>query len=70
MPRVQAVYDDYHERGYEPLAINHNEDAGTVKDFARQYGFSFLRNVGRAGADFVQRADAVGREDDPLEPAG
>jgi hypothetical protein len=40
------MYDDYHDRGYEPFAINLGEDIETVRDFARQYGFSFLRDVG------------------------
>jgi hypothetical protein len=40
------MYDDYHVRGYEALAINLNESVETVKPFARQYSFSFLRDVG------------------------
>ena len=40
------MYDDYHDRGYEAFAINLNEDVETVKPIARQYGFTFLRDVG------------------------
>jgi hypothetical protein len=40
------LYDDYHDRGYEAFAINLNEDVETVKPIARQYGFTFLRDVG------------------------
>jgi len=36
------MYDDYHGRGYEALAIAIGEGAQTLKPFARQYGFSFL----------------------------
>ena len=40
------MYDDYHDRGYEPFAINLGEDVETVKPFARLYGFSFLCDTG------------------------
>jgi len=40
------MYDDYHGRGYEPFAVNLGEDVETVKSFARQYGFPFLRDAG------------------------
>jgi len=42
------MYDDYHDRGYEPFAINLGEDVETVKSFARQYSFTFLCDVGYA----------------------
>jgi len=37
---------DYHDRGYEPLAINLWEDMNTIKFYARQYSFMFLRDAG------------------------
>jgi hypothetical protein len=49
LPRVQALYDEYHEQGYEPLAINLWQDMNTVvKVFARQYDYTFLRDAGSA----------------------
>lgn len=36
------MYDEYHDRGYEAIAIAIGEGAEALKPFARQYGFSFL----------------------------
>lgn len=44
MPRVESLYDDYHARGYEALAIDLGESNATVKPIARQYSFTFLRD--------------------------
>jgi len=40
------MYNDYHYRGYEPLAINLWEDMSIIKTYARQYEFMFLRDPG------------------------
>jgi hypothetical protein len=42
------MYDDYHALGFEPLAINLWENMNTVKSYARQYTYSFLRDGGAA----------------------
>ena len=44
MPRVQALYDEYRDLGYEAIAINLGEGMATVKTYARQYSFLFLRD--------------------------
>lgn len=36
------MYQDYHAFGFEPLAVNLGENINTVKNFARQYSFTFL----------------------------
>jgi hypothetical protein len=41
---VQALYNEYHAGGFEPLAINLGEGLATVKLYARQYSFTFLRD--------------------------
>jgi hypothetical protein len=38
------MYDDYHARGYEAFAIDLGETNDKVKPFARQYGYTFLRD--------------------------
>jgi hypothetical protein len=38
------MYDDYHARGYEVLAIDLGESNDKVKPVARQYSFTFLRD--------------------------
>jgi len=38
------MYDDYHARGYEALAIDLGETNDKVLPFARQYGYTFLRD--------------------------
>jgi hypothetical protein len=48
LPRVQVLYDDYHEQGYEPFAINLGQPMNTIKVYARQYTFTFLRDGGTA----------------------
>ncbi|MCX6740825.1 MAG: T9SS type A sorting domain-containing protein [Candidatus Parcubacteria bacterium] len=45
MPRVEAMWQDYHDLGYEPLAINLGEAMSTVKVYARQYDFQFLSDA-------------------------
>jgi hypothetical protein len=43
------MYDDYHEQGFEPFAINLWENMETVvKYYARQYTYTFLRDGGTA----------------------
>ena len=39
------MYDAYHARGYELLTINLGEGVQTVKSFARQYSYTFLRDT-------------------------
>ena len=39
------MYDAYHARGYELLAINLGEGVQTVKSFARQHSYTFLRDT-------------------------
>jgi len=39
------MYDDYRDRGYEAFAIGLGEGIETVKIFARQYSFPFLRDA-------------------------
>jgi hypothetical protein len=38
------MYEDYHARGYEAVAIDLGETNDRVKPIARQYGFTFLRD--------------------------
>jgi hypothetical protein len=38
------MYDDYHARGYEALAIDLGETNDKVLPFARQYSYTFLRD--------------------------
>jgi hypothetical protein len=43
------MYDDYHQQGFEPFAIDLWEDMNSVvKVYARQYSFTFLRDGGGA----------------------
>jgi hypothetical protein len=47
LPRIQALYDEYHAQGYEPLAINLFQDMNSVvKPYARLYDYQFLRDAG------------------------
>ena len=39
------MYDAYHNRGYELLVIDLGEGVETVKSFARQHSFTFLRDT-------------------------
>jgi hypothetical protein len=48
LPRVQVLYNDYHEQGYEPFAINLGQPMATVAYYARQYTYTFLRDGGTA----------------------
>jgi hypothetical protein len=40
------MYDDYREQGFEPLSINLWENWSTIKYYARQYSYLFLRDGG------------------------
>lgn len=40
------MYNDYEALGFVPLAINLNENINTVKYYARQYTYPFLRDAG------------------------
>ncbi len=42
MPRLQALYDDYHDQGFEVITVNLQEPISTVKLYARQYSYLFL----------------------------
>ena len=42
------MYDDYHEQGFEPFAINLGQPMNTIKLYARQYTYTFLRDGGAA----------------------
>ena len=46
MPRIDTLYNDYHARGFELLAINLMDPWETIKISARQYGYTFLRDSG------------------------
>jgi hypothetical protein len=40
------MYWDYYGQGYQPLAINGWDDLNTIKYYARQYAFTFLKDNG------------------------
>jgi len=42
LPRLEAIYNDYHSLGYEGISVNLAEDMNTVKFYARQYSYLFL----------------------------
>jgi hypothetical protein len=46
LPRIDSIYDDYHERGFELLAIDLQDPWETIKVYARQYSYTFLRDSG------------------------
>jgi hypothetical protein len=52
------MYDAYHDRGYELLAIDLGEGVETVKSFARQYSFSFLRDTNYAAWNLYRMGTA------------
>ena len=57
MPRLQALYDDYRDRGFLPITINLWQDMNSVvKYYARQYEYLFLRD----GSGAVWNAYRIG----------
>ncbi len=46
LPRLQVMYDDYGGDGFVPVTLNLNESIETVKYYARQYTYPFLRDNG------------------------
>jgi hypothetical protein len=50
------MYDDYHARGYQALAVDLGETNDKVKPFARQYSFTFLRDSSLS-AWFIYKMD-------------
>jgi hypothetical protein len=48
LPRVQALYDDYRDQGFLPLAINGWDNMNTIRYYARQFSFPFFGDNGTA----------------------
>ncbi|MEO0109024.1 MAG: redoxin domain-containing protein [candidate division WOR-3 bacterium] len=48
LPRVQAMYDDYRDQGFLPMAINGWDSMDTIRYHARQFSFPFFGDNGTA----------------------
>ncbi len=46
LPRLQVLYDEYGSHGFVPVTANLQESMETVKAYARQYTYPFLRDNG------------------------
>jgi hypothetical protein len=53
LPRLQALFDEYGDRGYVPLSINLWENMeSVVKYYARQYTYPFFRDPSTAWSQY------------------
>jgi len=54
LPRLQAFYDNYGANGFVPVAVNLSQSASIVLQYARLYGYPFLRDNGSVWGTYRQ----------------
>jgi len=55
MPEIVRAYDQYHDRGFEVVAVDEQEDTGTIKKWVDAFGMQFpvgLDTTGPVGQGF------------------